>query len=82
VANPKFDPRMVTIELQPRPVFGVTSVIVGAATSVAVAVVVTIAVTDATGVFVDTGVIVGVAVAPNAAMTLKPDVTHGRNPSA
>jgi hypothetical protein len=65
--EPKFDPLTVTIELQPRPVPGVTSVIVGAAMTVPVGVTVVVGVTVATDVFVGTGVIVGVAVAPSGA---------------
>ncbi len=59
--EPKFEPLMVTIELHPKPVFGVTSVIVGAAMTVGVGVAV------APGVFVGTGVVVGIGVAPSGA---------------
>ena len=59
--EPKFEPLMVTIELHPKPVFGVTSVIVGAAMTVGVGVAV------APGVFVGTGVVVGIGDAPSGA---------------
>jgi hypothetical protein len=74
--EPKFEPLTVTIELQPSPLLGTTSEMLGAATTVAVGVDV------GPGVLVGTGVFVGVAVAPSGTKALKPDVMHGRRPSA
>src|SRR3954447_17276828 len=72
---PKLLPVIVTTE--PQVPVGVVLVITGTGTAVSVGVAVSVP-----GVFVKTGVIVGVAVAPSGAKALKPEVMHGRRPSA
>src|SRR5919197_3634839 len=70
---PKLLPKMV-IGSPHVPVVGVNPCAFGADCSVGVAV--------GPGVLVGWGVTVGVMVAPNGAKALKPDVIHGRSPSA
>ena len=74
--EPKLLPLMVMTWPQLRLAFGETLVIWGTGTTVEVGVAV------GPAVFVATGVSVGVAVAPSGAKALKPEVMHGRRPSA
>src|SRR5438105_7922151 len=73
--EPKPLPKIVTSDPH-GPLSGTMRLIVGCGRTVAVGVAV------GPGVLVGCGVSVGVGVAPNGANALKPDVMHGRSPSA
>ena len=74
--EPKFRPLMLILVLHV-PEAEVGDVITGTGTGVLLGVAVAVP-----GVLVGTGVSVGVGVAPSGAKVLKPDVMHGRRPSA